>query len=114
MVTQTFKNFTLRSEENRSYQKTYSCTFIKAYTSPKTQPNRLLVYLDESIPAEIYNTPTELDALIISPHLEGFEVYPEIKPLPCHVYMEIQKEGGSWELGPYTIIDWGVIEKILE
>lgn len=107
------KYFTLKSEENRSYSKTFGCTFLEVFHS-KDEPDRILVALDEPIPSSVYNSSEDLRTLIISPHFKGYEVYPEIKPLPCHVYMAIPKENCSWENGPYKIIDWGIIEGEVE
>lgn len=103
------KHFFVQSEENRNYPKKHGCKFVVAY-SAKSQSTRILVTLDEPIPANVYNTKHDLTQLIISPHFEGYEIYPEIKPIPCHVYMVVPEDSGTWEQGPYRIVDWGIIE----
>jgi Tfp pilus assembly protein PilN len=107
------RSFVVKPEENRNYPKKHICTFEDVFLSPN-EPVRILVSLKERIPSNVYGTKTDLTKLIISPHFQGSEVYPEIKPIPCHVYMAVPAEAGSWEGGPYRIVDWGIIEYIVE
>lgn len=102
-------NFILKSNEIRN--DTHQCIFVAAYPSKDGKSFKIRVNLDKAIPANIYNTAEDLKELIISPHFEEHYVYPEIKPLPCYVYMMAPKNG-TWEEGPYEILDWGIIEDV--
>jgi len=105
-----YKNLCIQSEENKSYCKEHLAQFVQAFFSDK-EPTRILVKLENPIPAGVYNLKEDIQQLILSPHFQGHTIYPLIEPYPGHVYMAIPKEDGTWEEGPYDIIDWGILNQ---
>jgi len=103
------KTFTINSTETVHENTIHRCTFVKAILKEGDFP-KILVSIAPPIPKYFYQLLNEdLDLLVLAPRLQGSLVYPEISD-PCYVYMCIPKKGGSWENGPWDILDWGEIK----
>lgn len=76
------------------------------------EPARILVVLDEPIAGEVYGRgPTSIETLVLVPRHVGGELYPTLRS-PCHVHMCVPKSDGTWENGPYDILDWGIVTAV--
>jgi hypothetical protein len=72
---------------------------------------RIYASVDPPIPAHTYDTPDDLDTVVLAPRLEGGSLYPSVSEWPCYVYLCVPKKGCDWKTGPFAIIDWAVIAK---
>lgn len=105
--------FTIRSTELREYSVKHRCTVLKVI-SAQAGREKILVGLDPSIPGYIYDQPKDLEKVVISPRHKGTTLLPEVSEWPLRVYMCIPEDGGDWNIGPFRILDWGIIEQPLE
>lgn len=99
--------FTIKSTELRNYDFKHTCRIVKV-----VERNKILVELSPPIPGYIYDLGKDLETLILAPRFEGSYLVPKISEWPCRVYMCIPQKEGSWENGPYQILDWGIIEEL--
>ena len=103
------KYFALTSTETRFDKIGHRCKFERPIIKENDYP-KILVSIDPPIPAYFYNRLNkDLSSAVLAPRLEGSSVYPEISN-PCFVYVCIPKEGGSWDSGPWEILDWAEIK----
>ena len=98
-------NFSIRSTELRDYNNKHDCQIMKT-----VDDNKILIKLIPPIPGYIYGQNKDVETLVLAPRFEGSYLLPEISEWPCRVYMCIPKKEGSWESGPFRILDWGIIE----
>jgi hypothetical protein len=74
--------------------------------------NKILIKLIPPIQGYLYGQNKDVETLVLAPRFEGSLLVPEISEWPCRVYMCMPEKDGSWENGPYRIIDWGIIESL--
>jgi len=75
----------------------------------RTNPSGILVTLDDPIDGYVYDKGgRSIDMLVLLPRHVGGEIYPNLRS-PCHVHMCIPKMNGTWEDGPYEILDCGIL-----
>lgn len=103
-------SFTVRAMELRDYSAKHLCTVLEVVGG---EPGRekLLVEVDPPIPGYVYDRPDDLDMIVVTPRHEGTSLLPEVSEWPCRVHMCIPEATGSWNKGPFRILDWGIIEK---
>jgi hypothetical protein len=79
-------------------------------------PAKVLVKLEPPFPEEAYAFlgVAQVSQLVLSPRHQGAAIFPKISESPCHVHMCTPKPGGTWEAGPYRILDWGVLTELDE
>jgi hypothetical protein len=104
--------FTLRSTELREPW-TRTCDVL-GQVDEGTGPNKILVQVDPPVPGFLYGSVADLDQFVLAPRHTGASIYPDVSEWPCHVYVCLPKEGGTWDRGPYRIADWGLMERSSE
>lgn len=101
--------FTLRSTELRQ-PVTLSCKFLRRVDDGGV-PDKILVEVKPPLPGHLYCSKIDLDQLVLAPRHKGAVLYPAISGWPCSVHICVPEEAGTWDLGPFRIADWGVIEQ---
>jgi len=103
------KCFTVNSTETIYENTNHKCSFEQPILREGDYP-KILVSIDPPIPSHFYKVLQEdLTLLVLAPRLQGCTVYPEISK-PCYIYMCIPKKGGTWQDGPWEVLDWGEVK----
>ena len=99
-------NFFIKSVEHRTYSQKHKCIVHK-----NVDDNKLLIELEPPIPSYIYDSNQDVDFIVLAPRYEDAKLVPSISEWPCIVNMCLIKENGSWEKGPWQLLDIGEITK---
>jgi hypothetical protein len=103
------QRFTLKSTELRSAPELH-CESAGVVPDGALHP-RIYVLVNPPVPAHVYDTPNDLDTLVLAPRHKGSSLYPSVSEWPCYVYVCLPSKTGDWKAGPFDILDWAVISK---
>jgi hypothetical protein len=74
-------------------------------------PGKVLVVVDPPFRGHLYERRDDVSQLVLAPRFEGSAIVPRISEWPLRVYMLVPKKGGTWNAGPFDILDWGILER---
>jgi hypothetical protein len=79
-------------------------------------PSKVLVKIEPPFPTEAWSSLgyAEISQRVLAPRHQGASIFPMISESPCHVHMCVPKPGGTWENGPYAILEWGTLSELDE
>ena len=105
-------DFTLRSIELRD-PILHRCHVIQTLDDGHGS-GKLLVELDPPAPGHVYGRATDVDRVVLAPRHKGAALVPSVSEWPCHVHVCVPRGGGTWDSGPFEVLDWAVIDREAE
>ena len=100
-------DFTIKSIELRDYSETHGCVVVS-----HVDANKLLVKLDPVIPGWVYNMSKDLCDAVLAPRYKGTSLWPVVSEWPFKANICIPKPQGDWLLGPWRLLDIGLLEMV--